>query len=110
MLNRAVVTVKRKKPFFDWLQSIPDPCDVTPEETDNDSAVYLFPEYDDDNERLRILKEFYVLIFEHELSGWWTVESDWPKDRSYKTFTDWFDVQFYSVVHDLVDAPLLDDD
>ena len=110
MLNRVAVIVKPKKPFFDWLQALPDPCDVTPEEADDDSTVYLFPEYEDDKERLKLLKKFYVLIFEQELSGWWIVESDWPNERSYTIFTEWFDVQFHSVVHDLVDAPLFDDD
>ena len=50
MLNRVAVIVKRKKPFFDWLKALPDPCDVTPEEADDDSTVYLFPEYEDDSE------------------------------------------------------------
>jgi hypothetical protein len=47
---------------------------------------------------------FFDLIF--ELEGWYTDESAWPKDRSLATFLEWFDVEFSTMVVDLVDAPL----
>jgi hypothetical protein len=39
-----------------------------------------------------------------------TDESDWPKVRDLKLFREWFDIKFHSLVLDLVDEPLEDDE
>ena len=62
-------------------------------------------------QRLRGLADkkhsYYKVIFEEQLSGWWRDETDWPTKRDMKTFTHWFDVEFHSVVLDVVQKPLL---
>ncbi len=110
MINRGVLIIRAKGPFRDWLLSLPDPDDVTLEEINEDNAVYLVPEYEDDNERDIILKKMYKTIFEEQLEGWWTDEKDWPKNRSLTMFKKWFDVEFHSVVIDLVDDVLVSQD
>lgn len=75
-----------------------------------DNTVYLLPEYFYDTEQEALLDQFYDLIFEEQLNGWWTDESDWPVNRDLTTFKEWFDVEFHSAVLDLVDAPLEDDE
>ncbi|MGR3178307.1 MAG: hypothetical protein ACUZ8E_09665 [Candidatus Anammoxibacter sp.] len=55
-INRSVVIVKVKEPFLDWLQSLPDPTDITIDEINTDNSVYLLPEYEDDTDMFAILE------------------------------------------------------
>jgi len=107
MINRSVVIVKARQPFLQWLRSLPDPADVTLEQVNQDNASYLLPDYETDNEGKEILRQYFDLIFEEQLAGWWRDETAWPSRRDLATFMQWFDVEFHSVVLDLVDEPLL---
>lgn len=109
MLNRSLVTVKAKEPFRQWLLALPDPCDESLASINEEATAFLLPEFEDDNQRDRILKKFFILIFESELADWWIKEDDWPAKRDFRTFKQWFDVEFHAVVEDLVDAPLFED-
>ncbi len=83
---------------------------LTLEEVNQDNTVYLLSDssyYDDQDD---ILGQFYNLIFEDQLSGWWTDVADWPPNRDLAVFKEWFGVEFHSSVLDLVDAPLEDDE
>ncbi len=104
MLNRSAVTVRMKQPFLDWLNSLPDPPDCTLELLNRDPPVYLLPFVDFQDQQEDLLEDFYDLIFEDRLAGWWTVEEDWPRDRTFKMFKEWFECKFSSIVQDLVDG------
>jgi hypothetical protein len=108
MLNRCLVIVTAKKPFREWLLSLPDPCDETIDEINDDPSAYLLPEFDDDEERDWILKEYFPMIFEDQLFAWWIQAEDWPQNSNFKMFKKWFDVEFHSTVEDLVDDDLVD--
>ncbi len=110
MLNRSVVIVHVKKPFLNWLKTLPEPTDVSTELINQDNTAYLLPDLDYGAEEGELLERYYDLIFEEQLNGWWTDESAWPKERNLATFKKWFDVEFHSVVLDLVDQPLVDDE
>ncbi len=108
MINRSVLIVRAKEPFVQWLKSLPDQFDISLEEINEDSTAYLLPDYSYDEEQDEILVRFYELIFEEQLEGWWKDESDWPPKRDFTMFNKWFDLEFHSLVIDLVDAPLED--
>jgi len=110
MINRCVLIVKARKPFLQWVKSLPNPGNITLEEMNRDSAAYLLPEYENDHERDDLIERFVEVIFEEQLDGWWTNQPDWPSKRDLATFKKWFDVEFHSAVFDLVDAPLEDED
>lgn len=57
-----------------------------------------------------MLKEGYAEIFERELYGWHTDESAWPQSRSLKMFREWFEIELHSVIEDIVDDGLIDDE
>jgi len=63
----------------------------------------LIPDFEDLSKAKRWLRKHYLTIFEEVLLGWITDENDWPKDLSYKTFTQWFDPEFNLMVFDLRD-------
>ena len=106
MINRSAVIVQPKEPFYQWLKSLPDPITLSPEDFKDDSTIYLIPSYEDDEELTDILSQMYDIIFEEVLSGWWTVEEDWPQNRTFKMFKEWLDISAHSMVLDMVDAPV----
>ena len=108
MLNRSALIVRAKEPFLKWLKSLPDPADVSRDIINHDNTAYLLPDLSSGFEEAELLEQFYGLIFEEQLDGWRVEKNDWPEKRDLQTFNNWFDVEFHSVVLDLVDAPLED--
>jgi len=101
--------IQPKGPFYKWLQSIPDPITLSPDDFKDDPTIYLIPSYEDDKELTEILSQMYNVIFEEVLSDWWTVEEDWPQNRTFKMFKEWFDYSAHSMVIDMFDAPLAEE-
>ncbi|MDF7826718.1 hypothetical protein P4B35_22000 [Pontiellaceae bacterium B12227] len=112
MLNRSAITVKAKQPFMDWLGGLPDPVDssVTLETVTEEQPVYLVPECIDPDMFPEMLTYYFDVIFEAELSGWWTDRKDWPQSRTVELFQEWFDIEFHSMVEDLGTEELQDDE
>lgn len=63
-----------------------------------------------DEDAWEILEEFYEEIFPNELGGWHTDPEAWPQNRTFEMFQQWFHVEFHSVVEDLCDDELFDED
>lgn len=99
-----------RKPFLEWLLSLPDYDEITLGEVNEETITYLLPVYENDTEKEALLGQHFDLLFEEELTGWWLAKDNWPKSRSLELFNRWFDVSFHSVVVDLEDAPLLDEE
>ena len=112
MLNRSLLIVRAKQPFLDWIHALPDEesAHLTLEKINQDGQVYLLPDVELVDDAQSLIRAFSPMVFELELEGWWTEESDWPQDRSNEVFCNWFDVSLRSLVHDLVDEPLIDDE
>ncbi len=111
MLNRCVMTVKAKEPFLNWLRALPKMANVTLDEWNKDGFAYLLPDVEDNEDDLEsLLPLCFDLIFERELAALQRDESDWPAPRDLPTFLSWFEPQLRSVVLDLVDAPLRDEE
>jgi hypothetical protein len=110
MINRSLLIVRAKEPFVKWINALPNPANIRQDQVDKDNTVYLLPDLAYDDEQEDLLARFYDLIFQEQLSGWWTDESAWPPKRDLVTFKTWFDVEFHSAVLDLVEGPLEDDE
>jgi hypothetical protein len=111
MLNRSLLVVRAKQPLLDWLRSLPDPEDnsTTLEVINADASAYLLPSYDDDRDQHALLRSVFRPVFDDQLAGWWTDETHWPKKRTFTVFLEWFDLEWHSVIEDLVAAPLIDE-
>lgn len=110
MLNRSIGILKPKAPFYEWLESLPDPTKIDPSEYEEHTSIFLLPTYEMLDDREEIKKQFFDLMFERALHDWWLDESDWPKTRDLKAFHEWFDLQILDGISDLVDAPLIEDE
>ncbi|MCK5827639.1 hypothetical protein KAH43_03855, partial [Candidatus Bipolaricaulota bacterium] len=82
MINRCAVTIRAKKPFLGWLLSLPDYDGLTLNQVNEETTTYLLPVYETDSEKAALLEQYYDLLFEEELTGWWMTKDDWPKSRS----------------------------
>lgn len=108
MLNRAVLIVRPKQPFLAWAAQLDD-SGLVPN-VEGEQTAYLVPEFGDDDEAQRVVKGVFSEIFERELFDWHTDETAWPKRRSFAVFQQWFAIELHSVVEDLGDFDLVDDE
>jgi hypothetical protein len=105
-INRCLLIVKPKQPFFDWVQSVDHDDDLTLDYIREDSTAYLVPEYELNSEQAEILEWCFELLFEVELDSWYIDPNLWPQERNLKMFLEWFDVEFHSMVVDLGEPPI----
>jgi hypothetical protein len=91
-----------------WAAGLND-SGIVPEPND-EQTVYLIASYESDDEAWKILETVYSAIFENELNAWHTDEAAWPKGRDFAMFKDWFEVKLHSIVEDLCDLELVDDE
>ena len=102
-IDRNAIVVKPKMPLFDWINTIyPD----SPVEDAFEGTIYLAREKNSNEEIEKWLQENYDSIFQDQLNGWHTDEKDWPKNRTYQQFTQWFAFEIHSMVLDLEDEPV----
>ena len=108
MINRAALIVRAKQPFLDWLVNMTDleAGSVTLDSLNKDPNVYLIAEYENDQEFQQVLNDFFETIFERELYSWWQDSGDWPSDRNFEMFKNWFEIQSHSIIEDLVHGPI----
>jgi hypothetical protein len=97
VLNRSAIIVRPRKPFLDWAAQLDD-SEMLPN-SEGEQTVYLIPESDG-----------FDIVFESELFAWHTRESDWPQARTFAMFRDWFDIEFHSIVDDLCDFAIENDE
>jgi hypothetical protein len=102
MINRSILIVKPRQPYLDWTRRLDDSFPlISLDEMRTDRTAYLVPEILDKAAEQRTLRKFHKEIFDNELAAWTTDKSEWPKRRGFKTFLEWFDVEFHSAVVDL---------
>ena len=103
-INRTLLIVVPKQPFFDWVKSIEGDSESIPESEYR--SAYLIPDKYDETDYKTYLRKHFKAIFEEELVSEFTDIDLWPSKRDYKTFVSWFEVQAYDMVHDLCNEPL----
>jgi len=101
-INRTALIISYNKPFLDWLKYVyPDTPNIK-EEYDS-KTVYLLPELEDWQE---YLMNHYLPIFDQELESWCEDSSQWPQNRSWEVFKQWFKYEWQSMVFDMPDEPI----
>jgi len=98
VINRGVILIVPKKPFYDWANNL-TPGDAVNAEGFDEYSSYLIT--DDFTSSDKVVEKYYKKIFEEQLMGMWTNEQDWPQNRSFKLFKEWFNYYVSSMVIDL---------
>src|SRR4051812_40076683 len=104
-INRAVAIIKPRQPYHDWATGIPGPADdVTLDEMRTDCTAILIPDFDTPAESEAFIAGIATDLFELELAAWHLDTTEWPEDRDYARFREWFDVEIHTVVFDVADG------
>ena len=103
ILNRSAVILHPKRPYLEWMKQddAGGLADGVFESLREEPYVYLVPGFDDGTQRAEVLRELWPALFEELLNGWVTDEASWPKGRTFEMFSEWFDVQTYSMIVDV---------
>ncbi|RYZ56117.1 MAG: hypothetical protein EOO14_12605 [Chitinophagaceae bacterium] len=103
-INRNGFSLVPKQPFIEWMQRLEGnslfPVEIT------ETPVYLLAEKESNEAVEAWLKKNFDTVFRRQLESWHTDEKEWPKNRTYKMFSEWFDVKHHSMVFDLEDFPV----
>jgi hypothetical protein len=103
-VNRQAVTIKPKQPLVNWLAKIffPEP----PPGKFEENNIYLIPEAESNEAIMKWLGKNFEIIFKNELWMWHTDSKDWPPNRTFKMFREWFTIEINSLVFDLDNTEL----
>jgi hypothetical protein len=115
MINRAVLILKYKESALQWVnQSEPDDerISMTLDDVNRENTAYLISEEDSESpDTLNIWLELnYERLFESELENWYTDETLWPQERTFKLFQQWFNFDCHTIVIDTVPTPIVDEE
>ena len=104
-IDRIVAIVKPREKMLQWLQTNTEESEeITLEDLRNDCTSLLLPPFDEPNDAMQFIKEHCEEIFENELISWDVEEQHWPTERNnFLSFSEWFDVEFHSLVFDMVE-------
>jgi hypothetical protein len=106
-VHRNVAIVKLKEPFLSWLKAIQHPdANMTAELLNQACTALLIPDFDLDEDSRAYIYGHYLAIFENELKFWSQDEAVFPKHRDLKMFEEWFDIEIYTTVLDMVDEEI----
>ncbi len=101
-VDRVAAVVRPTEKMMNWLKKqsgYQENAAVSPQK---DCTVLLIPQFEGPGQATAYIKEMAQAIFEGELASWDINPDIWPKDRSYPAFTQWFSVEYHSLVYDLV--------
>jgi len=102
MLNRSALILRYRQPFVDWINAV-DPSSsssiFTLQDVNEERTVYLV-EAEDEEELAAWLDSNHEVLFEQELTGWYTDPALWPRDRSLKRLKEWCYMELHTVVVD----------
>ncbi|WP_445620827.1 hypothetical protein ACUN8C_02975 [Kushneria sp. Sum13] len=81
LVNRSALSVRPKQAFVDWINSLEateGEDDLTLEDAERESTIYLIPEMDTEDALRACLHERFADILENELSAWEENSRHWP--------------------------------
>lgn len=102
-LNRNAVIIHYKKPFVDLFN---ETHDASTTRYRLESTVYLIDTMFSPQQRLSWLKKNHDKIFTNELREQGISLVDWPKKRTFKVFSEYFDAEFKVTAFDLEKQPI----
>lgn len=101
---RTAIILKPLAPYINWVkESLGVDFDPADEEM-KDFNSYLVAE--DLYACEDWIEENYENMFALELADWAEDESEWPQNRTYEMFQEWFDIEYSSMIYDFEKRPI----
>jgi hypothetical protein len=101
-VDRVAAIIRPTEKMINWLKKQPGYRETAGISPQKDCTVLLIPQFEGPSQATAYIKGLAQAIFEGELASWDIEPHLWPKDRSYTAFTQWFSVEYHSLVYDLV--------
>jgi len=110
-INRTAIVVMPGQRFLDWLhRADPTSGGLRLEDLRRQPTIYVLPECENEGEAREYLEEMCGEIFEEQLNGWYRVPASRPSRRDLDAFDRWLEWSLHSMVVDLCDVPLLQEE
>lgn len=110
LLNRSALSVRPTRHFVDWINELEPTMgddDLTLDDVERESTVYLIPEMDTPEALEAFVHERYPAILETELRAWEEDERQWPERLDWSLFQRFLQIEHSYLAIDLDDeAPL----
>jgi hypothetical protein len=115
VVNRGALILRYKEPAVRWInEADPNPSGspITLERANEERTVYLISDRAGEDNRTfeRWLRRHHGRLFEMEPNDWYTDPTLWPSERSYELFGQWFEPELYTVLTDLGQGAIYDDE
>ncbi|GHC24710.1 hypothetical protein [Aidingimonas halophila] len=111
LLNRSALSVKPTQAFLDWVNSLEPTVgeeDLTLDDVDRESTVYLIPEMDTPEALEAFIQERFMDILECELRAWEEDERQWPEALNWALFQRFLRIEHSYLAVDLDDETPLE--
>jgi len=98
--NRSALFVRPKDPFKKWAEKYNAISAEGLSQRLKENHVYLIDwTYDENIDD--VIMTYYLRIFDYELLSWNSFTNEWPQNRSYELFREWFEVELCCELFDL---------
>lgn len=103
LVNRTALVLIPQEPYIKWAAKVSQEpvAEVRKRLQTEDFTAYLLPQNDGLELDEEVLKEVYLPLFEQLLEEWYLDKAEWPQDRSYATFKQWFNFIYCNAIIDL---------
>jgi len=102
VVDRIVAVLRPTEKMLNWIKGLPHAPDVmTFKNLQNDCTALLLPPFESPKQADAYVRQIYDGIFDSELISWGIPQEDWPKERNYQLFQEWFTVEYHSVLFDV---------
>lgn len=104
-LRRSIIAVLPRQPFVDWLRTQPGEKDATLKYSrEHDSISFLVPYPMNSHQTVRVVPDHWRRFFTQMLELASDNAQDWPEDRTWEMFQQWFEIEYRDTVLDITDA------
>lgn len=104
-LRRSIIAVLPRQPFVDWLRTRPGEKDASLKYArEHSSIAFLIPYPMNTHETVRVVPEHWPRFFSQMLERHCENPEDWPQDRTWDMFQQWFEVEYRDTVLDIAES------
>ncbi|MAZ39564.1 MAG: VacJ [Legionellales bacterium] len=102
VVDRIVAILRPTDKMLHWIKDLPNAPDImTIKNLQTDCTALLLPPFESPRQADAYIKGIYEGIFESELISWGVPKEEWPENRTYPLFKQWFNTEFHSVLFDI---------
>jgi hypothetical protein len=98
--NRSAIIVSPKHPFVEWANLYNESSNEDLNQRLEENHIYLI-DWAYDEKIDQVISQCYFKIFEYVLSSWNSIKKEWPQNRSYELFREWFELRVSNDLFDL---------